>query len=97
MRIRCQGRNEGKANVVPHWPRSLVSETSLGGFSQTERDKARWHKDGWWEEGSRKERTRLFLGMVGEKVHCRDVGEQSQRQTHLRVPRVVMTWSHMGR
>lgn len=47
MRIRHQGRNEGKTSVVPHQPRSLVSETSLRGFSQTERDKARWNRDGW--------------------------------------------------
>jgi hypothetical protein len=35
--------------------------------------------------------------MVEEKIYCRDVGEQSHRQTHLRVHIVVMTLSPVRR
>lgn len=43
----------------------------------------------------RKERPRLLLGLMGEKVYCRYVGEHNQRQGHLGEARVDMTGNEL--
>jgi len=43
------------------------------------------------KKGNKNGRTRLPLGMVEEKVCCREKGEHRQRQRHVGESRVTMT------
>lgn len=80
------------------WP--LCESRQSEPWSSSLHSKGFIHRDIWYflnislnEKKKRKEKERrgLVLGMVGEKVYCRSVGECSQRQGLLEECRVDMT------